>query len=49
MEQTELEILELSKNIQTLGTKLFMVNHSDAVANVCNGKYVLENKQLISH
>ncbi|MEI5989373.1 hypothetical protein A5881_000861 [Enterococcus termitis] len=46
-EQTELEILDLFKTIQTLGTKLIMVTHSDAVANVCDGKYVLENKRLI--
>ncbi|MGX7148099.1 ABC transporter ATP-binding protein [Enterococcus ureasiticus] len=46
-EQTELEILDLFKTIQALGTKLIMVTHSDAVANVCDGKYVLENKRLI--
>jgi len=48
-EKTELEILELFKNIQNLGTKLIMVTHSNAVAEVCDGKYVLENKRLISN
>lgn len=46
-EKTELDILNLFEEIQRLGTRLIMVTHSDAVANVCDGKYVLENKKLI--
>lgn len=46
-EKTELDILNLFEEIQRLGTRMIMVTHSDAVANVCDGKYVLENKKLI--
>ncbi|WP_206911431.1 hypothetical protein IGL98_001054 [Enterococcus sp. DIV0840] len=45
-DKTELDILNLFKEIQRFGTRLIMVTHSDAVANVCDRKYVLENKKL---
>ncbi|WP_249921802.1 hypothetical protein A5821_003371 [Enterococcus sp. 7F3_DIV0205] len=46
-EKTELDILNLFEEIQRFGTRLIIVTHSDAVADVCAGKYVLKNKKLV--